>query len=63
MPDPDHACPHEDFLAEVDVNRLTSGDSPEITGYIADIRVRCADCGEPFRWTGVPAGLMPRLSW
>lgn len=60
--DPDIACLHENFAAEVDVNRLMDGDNghPEtIIGYSADIRVRCADCGEPFRWTGVKAGLLP----
>lgn len=28
-------------------------------GYSADIRVRCAQCDEPFRWIGAPAGLLP----
>lgn len=47
-------CAHESFAAEVDVNRL------EDTGrFHADVRVRCADCGEAFRFLGVAAG----LSW
>jgi hypothetical protein len=60
--DPDRACPHENFAAEVDVNRLMDGDNgrPDVViGYNADVRVRCADCDEKFRWIGVPAGLMP----
>lgn len=60
-PAADRPCPHGDFAAEVEVNRLTSGDEPgaSVTGYSATIRVRCAQCDEPFRWTGVQAGLMP----
>lgn len=63
---PDRACPHEDFVATVAVNRLTGpADSRPITeplpvvGYVADIRVQCAQCDEPFRWTGVQGGLSP----
>lgn len=57
--DPDKPCPHEDFDATVEVNRLTSEPDGPVTAYFADIRVRCAQCGEPFRWIGVPAGLKP----
>lgn len=58
---PDRACPHENFAASVGVNRLTESDEPgaAVTAYIADIRASCADCGEPFRWIGVPCGVMP----
>ncbi len=56
--DPDRVCPHADFAAEVEVNRLTSVEGGPVTGFWADIRVRCADCGEPFRWIGVPVGAM-----
>lgn len=53
-------CKHETFAAEVDVIRLVDEhDADLVTGYTADVRVRCADCGEPFRWTGVKAGWLP----
>lgn len=58
--DPDRACPHENFAACVTVNRLTDGDGGPVTGYMADIRVQCEGCGEPFRWIGTPAGFSPR---
>lgn len=59
--DPDRACPHEDFEVFAEINRLTaSDDNPTIVGYSADIKVRCANCGEQFRWIGVPAGMSPR---
>ena len=40
-------CKHEDFNASVAVNRM------EDTGHIvADIRITCRQCGEPFRFLG-----------
>ncbi len=55
--DPDRACPHEGFTAEVDVNRLTAGVPEQVAGYSAVVRVQCAGCGERFRFVGAPAGL------
>lgn len=57
--DQDKPCPHEDFSASVEVDRLTSEDGGPITAYSADIRVSCAQCGEQFRFIGVPAGMRP----
>jgi hypothetical protein len=57
--DPDRACPHEDFAASVEVNRLSGAEGGPIDAYSADLRISCAGCGEPFRFIGVPAGLMP----
>jgi hypothetical protein len=56
--DPDKPCPHEDFEARVEVNRLlaSEGDT-EPNAFAADITVSCVACGERFRWIGVPAGL------
>lgn len=59
--DPDRPCPHENFDAIVAVNRITATDDGPVTAFNADIRVRCADCDEPFRWIGVPAGMSPAL--
>lgn len=58
--DPDRACAHEDFAATVEVNRITSSEGGPVVGYSADIKVSCVGCGEPFRWTGLKAGLSPR---
>lgn len=45
-------CAHPDFAAEVDVHRL------EDTGkFIADVRIKCVECGEPFRFVGLPSGI------
>jgi len=49
----DRACPHENFHAEVVVNRL------EDTGkFAAHIRIWCKHCDEPFVFLGdLPIGL------
>lgn len=84
--DPDRACPHEDFAANVEVSRLTdpcpcghehigtclAGNGRSVPpifcgceivmpvkGYSADVTIRCAQCDEPFRFIGMPAGLLP----
>lgn len=45
-------CKHMNFAADVAVARL------EDTGrFMADVRVRCADCGEPFQFLGLEPGL------
>ncbi len=47
-------CKHENFSANVRVNRL------EDTGcFSADITIKCDECGEPFRFIGLACGLDP----
>jgi hypothetical protein len=57
--DPDIACEHLNFDATVAVIRRAATDDGPVEGYMADITVGCRDCGEPFRWIGAPAGLLP----
>lgn len=45
-------CEHEIFDAFVDVNRLKDSGR-----FCADVRIKCRQCGEPFRFLGLPAGL------
>lgn len=45
-------CEHKNFDAEVDVTRLEDSGR-----FQADVRIRCRDCGKPFRFIGLPAGL------
>lgn len=58
--DPDRACPHERFHATVEVTRMVDEPGPDALtrGYSAAIWIQCAVCGEPFRWIGVPAGVL-----
>lgn len=55
---PDRACTHPDFSVAADIGRITrSDDDPTVVAYIAEITVECSACAEPFRWTGVMAGM------
>ena len=49
-------CQHAGFSVQANVTRLTDGDGGPVTGYTTDITVKCADCGLPFRWLGLPGG-------
>lgn len=49
-------CEHLNFRADVKVGRLSETDGGPITGYCADVTVKCADCGLPFRFIGLAAG-------
>lgn len=44
-------------MVTAEVSRLTNVEGGPVTGYSADIRVRCAQCDLPFRWMGLPGGL------
>ena len=45
-------CVHENFEANVTVNRLE-----DTGGFAADVTVTCIDCQVPFRFLGLPVGL------
>lgn len=55
--DPDRPCLHENFEVFADIGRMTATDDGPPVAFTAEIRVSCTDCGEPFRWTGLEAGL------
>lgn len=50
-------CPHEDFVANVDVDRLSAVDGGPIVGFAACLTIRCAVCSESFVFPGHQAGL------
>lgn len=52
-------CPHLNFEAKVDVSRLSHEEGWPITGYTADVRIRCAHCGVPFAFKGMLPGSSP----
>lgn len=56
--DPDQPCPHLDFHLNMHVARVGDGDptSGRIKSFVAEITTSCSQCGEPFRFMGVPAG-------
>lgn len=58
--DPDRACLHENFVADVAVGRLYATDdhSGFPDAFVAEVRVVCAACDEPFRFRCLDAGLL-----
>jgi len=53
-------CAHENFAAVVAVARIE-----DVGKFVAEITVNCTECGEPFRFVGVEAGMTyaaPRCS-
>lgn len=51
------ACEHFSFAAQVNVGRLTQVDGGSVTSYMADIAIRCADCGRQFQFLGLEPGI------
>jgi hypothetical protein len=49
-------CKHENFQCEARIGRLSHEEGGPITGYTAEIRVKCTECGLPFRFIGLAAG-------
>lgn len=51
-------CEHENFDVMANIGRLTPAPGvPVPMRFQADIRIVCRDCGEPFRFIGLPAGV------
>lgn len=46
-------CEHDNFSSTVVVNRL---EGAQDMGFIADVKINCADCGRPFVFLGLPKG-------
>lgn len=51
------SCSHMTFQVEANVHRLTKTDDGPVTGYMADLRIHCADCGRRFQFLGLPPGM------
>ena len=52
MKTPPIPCQHENFTANVAVNRLQDSNR-----YMADVTIACAECSMPFKFKGLPMGL------
>lgn len=53
------ACEHTNFDAIVKVIRLTATDDGPVTGYTAEITIKCVECDEYFEFIGLPMGSLP----
>lgn len=43
-------CKHMKFQSAISVYRLTEPGSDEVKGYVADVRIKCSDCGVPMEF-------------
>ncbi len=50
-------CDHMNFRGGFEVTRLTDDDI--VTGYNAEIEIKCMDCDSPFYFVGVSGGFSP----
>lgn len=53
------SCQHENFEASVDVGRITNEEGGDVCAFVAEVKVRCIDCGENFGFRG----MAPGMSW
>lgn len=52
-------CEHENFVANVQVHRVTDEGKIQVIGFNADIRIECLECGKQFEFVGVEPGVSP----
>lgn len=54
-------CVHLNFLADVSVSRLKNEeeapDDQPVSNYLAEVKIKCSECGKPFRFIGLPCGV------
>lgn len=50
-------CQHMDFSTNVAVARTIDGDTELPKNYMVHLNVKCSECGVPFHFVGVDAGL------
>lgn len=50
------ACEHETFFVDTKVARVRDGGGI-VTTYLAELKIRCSDCGMKMQFAGMPAGL------
>ena len=50
-------CKHMNFAANVSVARLNENPDGSVNGYMAEVRVHCAECGQKFQFLGLEPGL------
>jgi hypothetical protein len=48
-------CKHEHFAILIDIAKVVMPPDGHIQ-HMADLRLICTDCREPFHWQGVPMG-------
>ncbi len=52
----DRQCEHQAFRCAANIGRLTREEGGPVTGFSAEIKIECAECGVAFRFIGLQAG-------
>jgi hypothetical protein len=58
--DPDAPCEHLEFHVDAAVQRVGMNDPGQhgrVRAFMAEVHINCGQCGEAFRFMGVPAGM------
>jgi hypothetical protein len=50
-------CQHENFSANVEVNRITRGEGGPVYTFNVSVTVECAQCKMPLSFEGLPRGV------
>jgi hypothetical protein len=50
-------CEHQEFGGDIKVARLTEVEGGPATGFMAELRISCRQCGVPMQFLGLEAGL------
>jgi hypothetical protein len=50
-------CEHNVFAVNANIGRLSQTEGGPITHYVAEITVKCDECGMPFEFVGLPLGV------
>lgn len=51
-------CPHENFMAVVEINRFTDETNPDLAGLAAEIHAWCTGCDEAVVWHVPDLGML-----
>ncbi len=56
---PDRACLHHEFHVQANIARVQPDEDADgmPKAFVAEISISCGQCGEPFRFSGLSAGL------
>jgi len=59
-PKPVAECEHKTFFADcIVVRHPDDSNLKKMVGYTLEVKVKCADCGLPFEFKGLPRGSAP----
>jgi len=52
------ACEHEQFHTDVNIDRIKKEENGKVEGFMAEIRIHCTQCNEPFVFIAPVIGMV-----